>query len=169
MAFFKEELSKIKAFVFDVHGVISSSSSNIDRDGESILTINSKDFYALSLAVKQGYKVAVISEYDDSRLTNKFKTIGVDSCFFNVEDKLEQLDLWINSLDEGISRDQIICVGDDMPDIKIMDSVLLSVAPADGAQEAKSVSDCISPMIGGGGVVRDVIEQVLKAQSCWYI
>ena len=149
------DLSKIRAFVLDMDGVVSATVSPIGPDGMPMRTVNVKDGYAMQYAVKQGYTLAVISGGASEAMTERFRQLGAKHIYMRVSDKAAQL--------------EILCreAGDDIPDIPIMKLVALPCAPADAAPEVKSIATYISLCDGGYGVVRDVIEQTLRANGQW--
>ena len=149
------DLTKIKAFVLDMDGVVSATVSPIGPDGMPMRTVNVKDGYAMQYAVKQGYTIAIISGGASEAMERRFRQLGVAYIYMRISDKA------------GLSPDEIAYSGDDIPDITIMQRVALPCAPADAAPEVKSVARYISLCDGGYGVVRDVIEQTLRANGRW--
>ena len=159
------DLSKIRAFVLDMDGVVSATVSPIGPDGMPMRTVNVKDGYAMQYAVKQGYTLAVISGGASEAMTQRFHQLGAKHVYMRVSDKAAQLDILCQ--EAGITPDQIAYIGDDIADIPIMKLVALPCAPADAAPEVKSIATYISLCDGGYGVVRDVIEQTLRANGQW--
>lgn len=159
------DLSKIKAFVLDMDGVISASVSPVDATGMPLRTVNVKDGYAMQYAVKQGFVLAVISGGESEQMRRRFENLGVQHVYMRIKDKTEKL----KELEQltGITTEEMVYIGDDVPDVAIMRAVGLPCCPADAVPEAKEVAKYISPLDGGYGVVRDVIEQTLRAQDCW--
>ena len=142
MTFFKEELKKVKAFVFDVDGVLSLPSVSVDENGELIRTACVKDGYAIMYSGKKGYIRAIISGGGGPGVRERFEKIGITDI-------------------------QVMYMGDDIPDYECMKFVGVPVCPADACTEIKSIAKYISPFKGGTGCARDVIEQTLKAQGMW--
>jgi len=128
-------------------------------------TFNIKDGYALQLAVKKGYHVCIISGGRGEAMLKRFEGLGINNVFLGVADKVAVY----QSLCEqyGLSAEQVLYMGDDIPDLKIMQLVGLATCPADAVPEIKAVSHYISPYTGGKTAVRDVIEKVLKVQQKW--
>ncbi len=159
------DLKKIKVFVLDMDGVVSATVSPVDSNGMPMRTVNVKDGYAMQYAVKQGYTLAVISGGESSAMRLRFEQLGVQHIYMRAKDKLAKL----KELEEltGFSREEMVYIGDDLPDIEIMEAVALPVAPNDAVPETKEVAKYISDKDGGYGVVRDVIEQTLKASNKW--
>ena len=159
------ELTKIKAFAFDVDGVLSTSSIPLHPSGEPMRIINIKDGYALQFAIKLGYHIAIITGGKTNAVRIRFENLGVKDLFMGAAAKLPVYESWRDS--KGLSDDEILYMGDDIPDWEVMSHVGLPTAPADAAPEILQAAQYISPFKGGEGCVRDVIEQVLKAQHNW--
>jgi len=159
------DLTKIKAFVFDVDGVLSPSTIPMSPDGVPMRMANLKDGYAMQLAVKKGYKFAIITGADVPSIKGRFGVIGVRDIFLGAGEKLPILHKWM--ADNGLSPEEVVYCGDDIPDMPPMRAVGLSVAPRDAADEVKAISAYISHADGGYGVARDIIESVLRVQGQW--
>lgn len=159
------DLTKIKAFVLDMDGVVSATVSPVDVSGMPMRTVNVKDGYAMQYAVKQGFVIAIISGGESLAMRYRFENLGVQHIFMRVKDKVAKLHELVELT--GIQPEEMAYIGDDIPDVGIMRLVGLSVAPDDAAYEVKDVAKYISRFAGGYGVVRDVIEQTMKAQSKW--
>ena len=159
------DLTKIKAFVFDVDGVLSSDCIPLSPEGEPMRTVNIKDGYALNLAVKSGYGVAIITGGNTIAVKRRFEGLGVKHIYMKSSIKINDFKDFIQKT--GYKPEEIIYVGDDIPDYHVMQEVGLPVAPADAAPEIKAIARYISCKRGGEGVGRDVIEQVMKAQGTW--
>lgn len=159
------DLTKIKAFVLDMDGVISATVSPVDPSGMPMRTVNVKDGYAMQYAVKQGYTIAIISGGTSEAMRLRFEQLGIQHIYMRIKDKVSQL----RELERltGINASEMAYIGDDIPDVEVMRAVALPCAPADAAPEVKSVAHYISLCNGGYGVVRDVIEQTLKACGKW--
>ena len=159
------DLKKIKAFVFDVDGVLSPASIPIYPYGEPLRIINTKDGYALQMAAKKGYILGIITGGDIAAIQMRFKALGFKHIYTKSKHKIK--DFRIFTQKTGLNLDEICYVGDDIPDYEIMKIVGLPACPADAVSEIKEISRYISPNIGGMGVGRDIIEQVLKVQGNW--
>ncbi len=159
------DLSKIRAFAFDVDGVLSPSTIPMSEAGEPLRMVNVKDGYALQLAVKMGYCLAIISGARTEAVKVRFHGLGIADVFTGVSIKLPCLIKWMEK--HGLKPEEVAFVGDDIPDLEAMRHVALPIAPADAAPEVKEVARYISPIAGGYGCGRDVIEQVMKAQGKW--
>ena len=159
------DLTKIKALVFDVDGVLSSSTISVDTNGEFLRTTNVKDGYALHLAVNQGLHVAIITGGGEESIALRYGRIGIEDIFMSSSVKTEKLQQLLDKY--NLSRDEVLYMGDDIPDYEVMKQVGLPCCPRDAAPEIRNISLYISHIDGGKGCVRDVTEQVLKAQKKW--
>jgi 3-deoxy-D-manno-octulosonate 8-phosphate phosphatase (KDO 8-P phosphatase) len=162
---FKELLNTVKSFVFDVDGVLTDGSVTLQPDGEMIRRLHVRDSFAMEQALKQGFRVAIISSAKSESLKAKFKSLGGVDVYMNARDKKEAFDEFLLSYD--LLAEETLIMGDDIPDYEIMQKCLIRTCPADAASEIRSMCLYISPRKGGEGCVRDVIEQVLKAQGKW--
>lgn len=167
MAFFKDELKKIRAFVFDVDGVLSHQDMNLTTDGELIRTSCTKDGYALMYCIRKGYIVAVISGGGAPGVRERLEKLGVKSedIYLKVANKVVALQEIMERY--SLCAEEIMYMGDDIPDYNVMNMVGLPVCPLDACEEIKSVARYISDIKGGEGCVRDVISQVLKSRGDW--
>jgi 3-deoxy-D-manno-octulosonate 8-phosphate phosphatase (KDO 8-P phosphatase) len=159
------DLKQIKAFVFDVDGVLSPDSIPLHPTGEPMRVINTKDGYAMQLAAKQGFQLAIITGGDTDAVRKRFEGLGFQYVYLKTRYKPDAFNDFLQKT--GLTLDEICYVGDDIPDYEIMQIVGLPACPADAAPEIKAISKYISHKKGGKGVGRDVIEQVLKAQDKW--
>ncbi|MDA9356954.1 HAD hydrolase family protein [Flavobacteriaceae bacterium] len=162
---YKELLSKINTFIFDVDGVLTDGSLTITTNGEMLRTMNVKDGYALKAALDSGYKIAIISGGTNEGVRNRLKALGVEFIYLGSHDKLKQLNSFITSSNVGLKN--ILYMGDDIPDIPVLKIVGLSSCPQDAVNEVKSICNYVSNKNGGKGAVRDVIEQVMKIHEKW--
>lgn len=159
------DLTTIKAFVFDVDGVLSGDAIPLYPNGEPMRTVNIKDGYAIQLAIKKGYQVAIITGGDTEAIRLRFMRLGVTHIYMSSSVKLIDYQDFLNKT--GLKDAEIIYAGDDIPDYGVMSRVALAVAPADAVPEIKQIAHYISHRKGGEGVARDVIEQTMKAQGTW--
>jgi 3-deoxy-D-manno-octulosonate 8-phosphate phosphatase (KDO 8-P phosphatase) len=166
MAFFKDELKNIRAFIFDVDGVLSRDTSPLNEDGDPVRTANVKDGFAIRSAVSLGFQVAVITGGYIERVRLRHEKLGVIHYYDRVTDKLESLYDFMEKT--GIEAKHILFMGDDLVDYKIMTRVGIPVCPKDAVADIKAISIYISDKNGGDGCVRDVIEQTLRAQNKWF-
>ncbi|SFU57416.1 3-deoxy-D-manno-octulosonate 8-phosphate phosphatase (KDO 8-P phosphatase) [Porphyromonadaceae bacterium KHP3R9] len=161
------DLTKIKSFIFDVDGVLSCQTVPLSEDGQPLRTTNVRDGYAIHHAVRSGFDVAVITGGRSEIVRRRLESLGVRHIYLKSSDKTVQLKEYME--ETGFVREEIVYVGDDIIDYLVMKEVGLPVAPADACPEIKEISIYISPVKGGEGVARDVIEQVLKVQGKWMV
>ena len=160
-----EMLTKVTTFIFDYDGVMTDGTVYMDSNGDPLRTSNVKDGYALQLAGKLGYHVAVISGAIVTNITRRLNMLGVEDVFTGIPDKVVKLEVYMEQY--HLTPDQIVFMGDDIPDLKVMHRVGLAACPADAADEVKQICHFVSNRPGGRGCVRDIIEQTLKAQGKW--
>ncbi len=160
-----EKFKSIKTFVFDVDGVLTDGTLLILSDGQMARQMNIKDGYALQLAVKKGYRVVIISGGTSDAVQERLNRLGVKDCFLKIDNKQEKLLEYISQ--HQLNRDEILFMGDDIPDYVPMQLTGLPCCPADAVTEIKQISLYISPVAGGKGCARDVIEKVLKLNGHW--
>lgn len=157
--------SEITTFVFDYDGVMTDGTVFSSPDGTPWRATNVKDGYALQLAAKLGYKVAIISGAICPSMEVRMNSLGVSDVFTGVPNKVLKLKEYMNR--KGLDAKQIIFMGDDIPDLQVMKEVGVPACPADAVPEIKEICKFISERPGGKGAVRDVIESVLKVQGKW--
>lgn len=158
-------MTQINTFVFDVDGVLTDGSVTVFPDGELIRTMNIKDGYALKVAVQSGYNVCIISGGTNQAVKSRLKALGVTDIYLGANNKIEQLKEYLELYE--IDRERVLYMGDDIPDIPVMQYSGLPACPKDAVPEIQDISLYISQKKGGKGCVRDVIEQVLKVQDRW--
>ena len=162
---YKELLSNITTFVFDVDGVFTDGSVLITSDGELLRKMSVKDGYAVKYAISKGYKIAVISGGMQENVRKRLNSLGVEDVYLKAFDKIGILEKFTK--EKKIDLKNILYMGDDNPDIKVLKVVGISTCPSDASVDVKSVCDYISPKEGGYGCVRDVIEQVMRIHNKW--
>jgi len=162
---FLENLKNITTFIFDIDGVLTDGTVIATETGELLRSFNIKDGYALQLAAKKGYGVCIISGGKGLAMSKRFASLGVADVFLGVHDKVEIFNNYIEQ--KGISPNQVLYMGDDIPDADVMKLVGIPTCPADAVEEIKKIAHYISPKNGGDTAVRDVIEKVLKVQNNW--
>ena len=164
---FKERLPKIKTFLFDVDGVLTNDSVQIMPDGELVRNMNSKDRYAMQLAAKKGYRIAIITGGNSNAVKNTLNLLGINDVFLGQKNKLNCYEDYI--LEHDLKEDEIVYMGDDLPDYDVMKRVGIAACPNNSAHEIKEISIYISNRNGGEACVRDIIEQVMRSQDTWDI
>ena len=157
--------SQITTFIFDFDGVMTDGTVFCDFEGHPLRATNVKDGYALQLASKLGYNVAVISGAVCPSTIVRMNSLGVTDVFTGIPDKVLKLNEYMEA--KGLKPEEIIFMGDDIPDLNVMQCVGLPACPADAVPEVQKISKFISERPGGKGAVREVIEHVLKAQGKW--
>lgn len=162
---FKVKLNKVKAFIFDIDGVLTDGSVTIMPNGEQVRILNIKDCYALQLAAKKGYLIAVISGGRSELVKTRLLSFGVKEVYLGSYNKLDVYNEFIEVY--SLQHDEILYMGDDIPDYEVMKRVGVPTCPNDAAQEIKDICIYISPKNGGKGAVRNVVEQVLKVHGMW--
>lgn len=162
---FKEKLKDIKAFVFDVDGVFSQDMV-LHTDGELTRHMNVKDGFAVKTAVDKGFIVCIISGGTSESVRTRFQGLGVTDIYLGSHDKIDDYEDFY--MKYGIKPEQILYMGDDIPDFEPMKASGLATCPADAVEEIQNIAHYISDKDGGKACVRDVIEQVLRAQQVWF-
>jgi 3-deoxy-D-manno-octulosonate 8-phosphate phosphatase (KDO 8-P phosphatase) len=155
----------LEVFVFDVDGVMTDGSLQLLDSGELSRSMNIRDGYALQLAVKKGYRVAVITGGKSALVEKRLQGLGVTDVFSGVTDKRKTLSAYLEK--QGLGREKVLYMGDDMPDLMVMREVGMAVCPADAVEEIRAICHYISPYRGGKGCVRDVLEKAMKLQGRW--
>lgn len=159
------DLQKIKAIIFDVDGVLSAETIGMDDDGMPLRTINIKDGYALQLAVKMGLRCAIMTGGSSVAIAKRYTYLGLTDIFMHCSVKIKTYELFLKQY--GLRDEEVIYMGDDIPDYEIMAYVGCPCCPSDAVAEIRSISVYVSRAAGGEGCVRDVVETVLKAQGKW--
>ena len=159
------DLKKIKAVVFDVDGVLSAGTILMDEKGDPVRTINIKDGYAIQLAVKHGLQLAIMTGGHNENVRSRYEYLGVKDVYINCSMKIKTWEEFLKKYD--LKEEEIIYVGDDIPDYEVMQSAGCPCCPKDACAEIKQIACYISDCKGGYGVARDILEQVLKAQGNW--
>lgn len=159
--------SEIDTLMFDVDGVLTDGGILVLETGDMARTMNTKDGYALQLAVKKGYRIIVITGGVRSGVEKRMNNLGVSDIFFSVSDKRKCVEELM--IKHNLKKEQVLFMGDDMPDLATFDLVGMSACPADAVPDVKSKATYISNIAGGKGCVRDVLEKVMRARNDWGI
>ena len=160
-----EHFHDINTFVFDVDGVLTDGRVLLLENGLQARTMNVKDGLALQIAIKNGYKVIIISGGSSEPVIQRLQYLGLTEINLGLKDKLKFMEAYIEQ--NSLKWTQILFMADDLPDIPVLEKVGLPCCPADAAIEVRKVSKYISSVKGGEGCVRDVIEKVLKLNDHW--
>jgi 3-deoxy-D-manno-octulosonate 8-phosphate phosphatase (KDO 8-P phosphatase) len=165
MTSYKERLPKITTFIFDVDGVLTTGEV-ILLDGNVIRVTNSKDAYAIQYAAKMGYRIIVLTGGNSSDVKERMLSLGVTEVFLSSHEKTK---IYQDCKEKyGFEDEEVLYMGDDIPDYHVMKQVGVSTCPQDAAVEIKEISHYQSPLRGGKGCVRDVMEQTLRVQKKWF-
>lgn len=159
-------LKAISTFVFDVDGVLTDGSVITLPDGDQVRRMNIKDGYALQHAVKKGYEIVIISGGTSESVRTRLNGLGIKNVNLGCKNKVGVFE----DLKEkhALKEEEILYMGDDIPDYRLMKRVSFAACPQDAASEIKEICDYISPYKGGEGCVRQMIEQVLKLRGDWF-
>jgi len=160
-----EKFKNTKAFVFDVDGVLTNGEVLLAENGEQLRTFYIKDGYALQLAVKRNFPIAIITGGKSQGIIHRMEGLGIKDVFMNISDKVDVLESWMK--EHGLKTEDVLFMGDDIPDLAAMKCVGFATCPADAVEDVKAVSQYISSFNGGRGAVRDVIEKVMRLQNKW--
>ena len=160
-----EKFKDINTFIFDVDGVLTDSTLIVTEKGELLRTMNAKDGYAMRKAIDEDFLICIITGGKSEGVALRLEGLGITEIYSGISDKVECYHKIIEKYD--VNPEHILYMGDDLPDYEVMRLVGLPTCPSDSVPEIKSVSQYISPIKGGYGCVRDVIEKVLKLQGCW--
>lgn len=159
------DLTKIRAIIFDIDGVLSSETITLSAEGVPLRTVNIKDGYAIQLAMKLGLRIVILTGGNTPSVRVRYEGLGVEDIYMGCAVKIEKYDELLQRY--GLTDGEVMYMGDDIPDLEIMRRVGCPVCPKDACPEIKEVSLYVSDRIGGHGCGRDVIEQVLRAQGKW--
>ena len=156
---------KITTFIFDVDGVLTDGTVLVLDGGLQARRMNIKDGFALQMAIKNGYRVLVVSGGNSPQVVNRLKKLGITDVYMSVLDKRAFVVDYMTK--NNLSKEQVLFMGDDLPDLPVMSVVGLPVCPSDAVNEIKAAVQYISPLNGGSACVREVIEKVLKLNDHW--
>ena len=159
------DLSKIRAIIFDIDGVLSAETVSMHADGEPLRTVNIKDGYAIQLAQKEGLRIVILTGGTNESIRMRYSRLGVEDIYMGCAVKIKTYDEFKRKY--GFADDEIMYMGDDVPDYEIMRVCGCPCCPADACPDIKEISLYVSNKKGGYGCARDVIEQVMRAQGKW--
>ena len=159
------DLTKIRAIIFDVDGVLSAETITLSPEGDPQRTVNIKDGYAIQLAVKLGLRIAIITGGNTKAIRVRYERLGVEDIFMGCAVKVKTYDDFLSKY--GLTDEEVMYMGDDIPDLEIMHRAGCPVCPKDACPEVQNASVYISHLKGGYGCGRDIIEQTLRAQGLW--
>lgn len=159
------DLNRVRAIIFDVDGVLSCSTVNMDADGQPLRTINVKDGYAIQLAEKMGLRIAIMTGGHAENIVRRYQYLGVEDIYMSCAMKRDTFAAFLQKY--RLEKDEVIYMGDDIPDFEVMQLCGCPCCPSDAAPEIKAISLYVSSLRGGCGCARDIIEQVLQVQGKW--
>ncbi|WP_431166480.1 KdsC family phosphatase [Tenacibaculum halocynthiae] len=162
---YKEILPQIDTLIFDVDGVLTNGIVTVMPDGQLIRNMNIKDGYALKAAVKAGFRVCIISGGKNEGVRTRLSNLGITDIYLGAHNKTEQYNELVNKY--HLKPENVLYMGDDIPDYPVMKLVGMPCSPSDGAREIQQVAKYISDKKGGEGCARDIIEQVMRVQKKW--
>ena len=163
---FLEQLRNVTTFIFDVDGVLTDGTILATESGEYLRTFHIKDGYALQLAVKRGYLVCIISGGKGVAMQKRFEGLGIEEIYLGVSDKVEVYQALLQKY--RLNSQEVLYMGDDIPDLPVMNLVGIPTCPSDAATDIKAISTYISPYEGGKTAVRDIIEKTMRIQMKWF-
>ena len=164
---YKELMNSISTFIFDVDGVLTDGKIHVTQTGEMLREMHIRDGFAMKAAVESGYKVCIISGGSNEGVRIRLRNLGITDIYLATPDKVATYKEYIELYQ--IKPENVLYMGDDIPDFHVMQLVALPTCPQDAAPEIKEISTYISHINGGKGAVRDVIEQVMKVQGKWHL
>ena len=164
---FREALRAVRAFAFDVDGVLTNSRVLINERGELLRNANTRDGYALHQAALAGYPIAIITGGFQEGVGHRYAALGITDVYLGAYDKVEALKDFCKK--RMVSAESILYMGDDLPDYEVMQRVGMPVCPLDASSDILNISRYVSPYAGGEGCVRDVVEQVMRLQEKWRV
>ncbi len=162
---YKENLKNIEAFIFDVDGVLTNGKLLISETGELLRSMNVKDGFAMKFAIDNGFKIGIISGGTNEAVRKRLSDLGIEEIHLKSHNKIVPFNNFKDKY--GLLAENILVMGDDIPDIPIIKAAGIGCCPQDAVQEVKNSSDYISQKSGGMGAVRDIIEQVMKIHKKW--
>jgi len=159
-------LENIRTFIFDIDGVLTSGSVLVTEVGEMLRSVNIKDGYALQHAVKQGYNIAILSGGNSQGMHKRFQGLGITEIYLGQKSKPAAFHKIIANF--GVDAENVAYVGDDMPDFPVLKLAGLPCCPADAAKDIRDICTYISPVNGGLGVAREILEKAMKLHGTWW-
>lgn len=164
-AHYKTRLRQIKTLIFDVDGVMTDSQLILLPDGSMVRSMNARDGYALEYALKKGMHIAIITGGRNPMVKNRLEKLGITDIYLDAQNKREAYEDFCARY--ALKAEEMLYMGDDILDMEVMQCVGISSCPADAVPEVQAIADYISPLKGGKGCVRDVVEQTLKVKGLW--
>lgn len=160
-----DKIRAVKAFVLDVDGVLTNNDLLVTETGELLRTMSVRDGQAVKWAVQAGYPVGIITGGKSEGAKKRLTDLGIEEYYSGIHDKWSAFQSFLQRTNTLVS--EVCYVGDDLPDLPVLRKVGLSCCPADAVPEVLDICDYVSPLPGGRGCVRDVVEKVMKLQERW--
>ncbi|MBL7775195.1 MAG: HAD-IIIA family hydrolase [Saprospiraceae bacterium] len=158
-----DKLQAVRAFILDVDGVLTDNTVHVTESGEQLRRMNIRDGLGLKIALKNGFPVCIITGGRSQGVIKRLSGLGIEHIYSGIEDKWPVFQQFLQT--HNLKAPEICYMGDDLPDLQILQKVGLSTCPADAVPEIRQIVDYISPLSGGSGCVRDIVEKVLKGQG----
>ena len=162
---YKLLLNKITSFVFDVDGVLTNGKILVTNEGEMYREMNTRDGFALKYALLKGFNIGIISGGTNQGVKKRLENLGVNKVYLGIHEKDIALDDFINTY--NINPEEVLYMGDDVPDMPVMEKVGVATCPQDAVPDVKRIADYVSHKNGGDGCVREIVEQVMRVQNKW--
>lgn len=162
---YKTLLNKVSAFVFDVDGVMTNGKVMITTQGEMHREMDTRDGFALKYALLKGFKIGVISGGTNDGVRKRLELLGVNKVYMGIHEKDIAFDDFINTF--KIDPEEVLYMGDDIPDVPVMEKVGVATCPQDAVSDVKKIVDYVSHKKGGDGCIREIVEQVMRVQKKW--
>ena len=162
---YKTLLNNVRAFVFDVDGVMTNGKVMITSEGEMYREMDTRDGFALKYALLKGFKIGIISGGTNEGVRKRLELLGVNKVYLGIHEKDIAFYDFVSTF--NINPDQVLYMGDDVPDVPVMEKVGVSTCPQDALPDVKRVVDYVSHKKGGDGCVREIVEQVMRVQDKW--
>lgn len=160
-----DKIRAVKAFVFDVDGVLTNNDLLVTEEGELLRTMSVRDGQAIKWAIRAGYPVGIITGGKSEGAKKRLTALGIEEYYSDIQDKWTAFQSFLKRTDTLLS--EVCYMGDDLPDLPVLRKVVLSTCPADAVPDVLDICDYVSPLAGGRGCVRDIIEKVMKLQEKW--
>jgi 3-deoxy-D-manno-octulosonate 8-phosphate phosphatase (KDO 8-P phosphatase) len=162
---YKNLLNNITTFVFDVDGVLTDGKIMVTTEGEMYREMNTRDGFAIKYALLKGFKIGIISGGTNEGVKKRLENLGVNKVYLGIHEKDHAFEDFINTF--NLNSEEILYMGDDVPDIPVMEKVGVATCPQDATSDVKKIADYVSHKKGGEGCVREIIEQVMRVQDKW--
>jgi 3-deoxy-D-manno-octulosonate 8-phosphate phosphatase (KDO 8-P phosphatase) len=162
---YKILLNKVTTFVFDVDGVLTNGKILVTTEGEMYREMNTRDGFAMKYALLKGFKIGIISGGTNLGVKKRLEDLGVNKVYLGILEKDIAFDDFVNSY--NINPEEVLYMGDDIPDMSVMERVGVATCPQDAVPDVKRIADYVSHKNGGDGCVREILEQVMRVQNKW--